>query len=41
LDTRKLDEKAKGIIMKDLGFSEEEAYRRIQQQSMNMWKSMW
>ncbi|MEW5768631.1 MAG: GAF and ANTAR domain-containing protein [bacterium] len=40
LETRKLIEKAKGILMKEQGFSEEEAYRRIQQQSMNMRKSM-
>ncbi|MEW6094959.1 MAG: GAF and ANTAR domain-containing protein [bacterium] len=40
LETRKLIEKAKGILMKDRGFSEEEAYRRIQQQSMNIRKSM-
>lgn len=35
LETRKLVEKAKGILMEKLGISEAEAYRRIQQQSMN------
>ncbi|MBU1487724.1 GAF and ANTAR domain-containing protein [bacterium] len=40
LETRKLVEKAKGVLMKDRGFSEDEAYKRIQQQSMNRRKSM-
>lgn len=35
IETRKLVERAKGILMKDLGLSEGEAYRRIQQQSMD------
>ena len=35
LATRKLVEKAKGLLMKTLGITEAEAYRRIQQQSMN------
>ncbi|MCR3921727.1 MAG: ANTAR domain-containing protein [Firmicutes bacterium] len=35
LETRKLVERAKGILMETLGVSEPEAYRRIQQQSMN------
>jgi two-component system, response regulator PdtaR len=35
LETRKLVEKAKGILMETLGLAETEAYRRIQQQSMN------
>lgn len=35
LETRKLVEKAKGILMETLGIAEGEAYRRIQQQSMN------
>ena len=35
LETRKLVEKAKGILMETLGIPEAEAYRRIQQQSMN------
>lgn len=40
LETRKLVEQAKGILMTDQGLSEAEAYRRIQQQSMNARKSM-
>ncbi|MEW6103166.1 MAG: GAF and ANTAR domain-containing protein [bacterium] len=40
LETRKLVEKAKGILMKERRLSEEEAYKRIQHQSMNMRKSM-
>ena len=39
LETRKLVERAKGILMKKRGFSEEEAFRRIQKQSMNTRKS--
>lgn len=35
LGTRVLVEKAKGILMESLGIQEGEAYRRIQQQSMN------
>ena len=35
LQTRKVLEKAKGILMKNLKISEDEAYRRIQKQSMN------
>lgn len=35
LESRKLIEKAKGILMETLGIPEAEAYRRIQQQSMN------
>jgi len=35
LETRKLVEKAKGILMKSMGLSEEEAFKRIQKQSMN------
>ncbi|KKM10193.1 Fis family transcriptional regulator [Clostridiales bacterium PH28_bin88] len=38
LESRKLVEKAKGILMQNLGLSEAQAFRRIQQQSMN--KSM-
>ncbi|MDA8213308.1 MAG: response regulator [Clostridia bacterium] len=34
LATRKLVDKAKGLLMKKLGFSEAEAFRYIQQQSM-------
>ena len=35
LETRKLVEQAKGILMETLGIKEAEAYKRIQQQSMN------
>jgi len=35
LETRKLVEKAKGILMKVLNLTEEEAFRRIQRQSMD------
>ncbi len=35
LDTRKLIDKAKGLLMEKLGLSEQEAYRRIQKQSMD------
>ncbi len=34
LETRKVVEKAKGILMKAYGLTEEEAFKRIQQQSM-------
>ena len=40
LETRKLVEKAKGVLMEKHGISESEAYRRIQQQSMNARKTM-
>lgn len=40
LETRKLVEKAKGILMKDKGLSESEAYRTIQKYSMDSRKSM-
>ena len=40
LETRKLVEKAKGILMKDKGLSEAEAYRTIQKYSMDSRKSM-
>lgn len=40
LQTRKIVERAKGIIMKDQGVSEEEAYRKIQKYSMDSRKSM-
>mgnify|MGYP003349312784 CR=1 FL=1 len=40
LETRKLLDKAKGILMEEQKLSEAEAYRRIQQQSMNMRKTM-
>ncbi len=40
LEVRKLLDRAKGILMADHEISETEAYRRIQQQSMNNRKSM-
>ena len=40
LEARKVVEKAKGILMQTQGLSETDAYRRIQQQSMNARKSM-
>lgn len=40
LEVRKLMDRAKGILMDGLGITEAEAYRRIQQQSMNERKSM-
>jgi signal transduction protein with GAF and PtsI domain len=40
LETRKLVERAKDILMRNNGISGEEAYRRIQRKSMNTRKSM-
>ena len=40
LEARKAIDRAKGILMKDHGLDEAEAYRRIQLQSMNLRKSM-
>ena len=40
LETRKLVERAKGILMREQGMSEEEAFRKIQKQSMDLRKSM-
>lgn len=40
LETRKLVDRAKGILMKSSEIDETEAYRRIQVQSMNLRKSM-
>jgi K+-sensing histidine kinase KdpD len=40
LETRKLVERAKGILQRDLKISEEEAYRTMQRQSQQMRKSM-
>ncbi len=40
LVTRKFVEKAKGILMRDLGLGEEEAFRKIQRQSMDSRRSM-
>jgi len=35
LETRKLIERAKGILMRRLNLSEEEAFRRMQRRSQN------
>lgn len=40
LETRKVVEKAKGILMEKHGLKESEAFRRMQQQSMRARKSM-
>ena len=40
LETRKIVERAKGILMREKQITEEEAYRRIQQKSMKVRKSM-
>lgn len=40
LEARKMVERAKGILMKQDGISEEDAFRKIQKQSMDMRKSM-
>jgi len=40
LETRKLIEKAKGVLIEKHGLSEADAYRKIQQSSMNARKSM-
>ncbi len=40
LETRKSVERAKGILMRDRGLSEEDAFRKIQKQSMDLRKSM-
>ena len=40
LETRKLVDRAKGVLMDKHGLPEREAFRRIQQQSMNSRKSM-
>jgi len=40
IETRKLVEQAKGILMETHGLTEREAYRRIQQESMNRRKTM-
>jgi response regulator NasT len=40
LETRKLIDRAKGILMDEHGLTEAEAYRRIQLQSMNLRKTM-
>jgi len=40
LKTRKVVERAKGILMDSQGISEQEAYKKIQKQAMNMRRSM-
>ena len=40
LESRKAIERAKGILMRQQGLSEDEAFRRIQKQSMDIRKSM-
>jgi GAF domain-containing protein len=40
LETRKIVERAKGILLKEERLAEAEAYRRIQQKSMKLRKSM-
>ena len=40
LKVRKLVEKAKGILMREFGMTEYQAYRNIHQKSMNSRKSM-
>jgi signal transduction protein with GAF and PtsI domain len=40
LESRKSVERAKGILMRQQGLSEEEAFKKIQRQSMDMRKSM-
>ncbi len=40
LETRKLVERAKGILMKELSLNEEEAFRRIRKKSMDTRRSM-
>jgi AmiR/NasT family two-component response regulator len=40
LETRKLVERAKGILMKELSLDEEESFRRIRKKSMDSRRSM-
>jgi AmiR/NasT family two-component response regulator len=40
LQTRKVVERAKGLLIKEEKITEDEAYRRIQQKSMKLRKSM-
>ncbi len=40
LESRKVVERAKGIMMRQQGMTEEEAFRKIQKQSMDMRKTM-
>ena len=40
LETRKIVERAKGLLMQKQGLTEQEAFRKIQKASMNNRKSM-
>jgi len=40
LESRKIIERAKGILMQELGLTEDEAYRKIHKKSMDMRKTM-
>lgn len=40
LETRKIVERAKGVLMKELGVGEDEAYKKIHKKSMDLRKSM-
>jgi signal transduction protein with GAF and PtsI domain len=40
LETRKLVERAKGVLMKELGIGEDDAYKKIHKKSMDIRKSM-
>ena len=40
LETRKIVERAKGILMREQAMSEADAFRKIQKQSMDLRKSM-
>ena len=40
LETRKIVERAKGVLMKELSIGEDEAYKRIHRKSMDLRKSM-
>ena len=40
LESRKLVERAKGILMKELAVSEDDAYRKIHKKSMDLRKTM-
>ncbi len=40
LETRKIVERAKGMLMKERGYSEEEAFQFLQKQAMNMRRTM-
>jgi len=40
LESRKIIERAKGILMQELGLTEDEAYKKIHKKSMDMRKTM-